>query len=283
MLTRPGDLARSRWFAFLAALSAAALGYAAHHPPGPLAVPLLAPLVLAVAAFLQIPPGIPPRVIAVRPGSYAVHPMTLEHTRFAAELHHAALPHGFFAQLGTRFLRGYYRVFVASPYAIALVADSDEQPLGMVVGAAQPAAHMRWVLRHQGWRLAALGAAALAGRPLLAARFVRTRVARYARAWVRARRGAEAPQPADARATAFLSHVAVLDGARGTGVGSALVAAFAERARADGAERVTLTTLDGPDGAAAFYRREGWSPAGTTTGADGQRSLAFSLELAPDA
>ena len=259
------------------------LGYAAHHPPAPLALPLLAPLALAVAAAVQMPPAAPPRVIAVRPGSYAVHPMTLEHTHFAAELHRAALPHGFFAKLGTRFLRGYYRAFVASPYAIALVVDSDEQPLGMVVGAAQPAAHMRWVLRHQGWRLALLGATALAARPLLAARFVRTRVGRYARAWMRARRGAPAPQPADARPTAFLSHVAVLDGARGTGIGGALVAAFAERARAAGAERVTLTTLDGPQGAAAFYRREGWSPAGTTTGADGQRSLAFSLDLAADA
>jgi hypothetical protein len=40
--------------------------------------------------------------------------------------------------------------------------------------------------------------------------------------------------------------------------------------------------LDGPDGAAAFYEREGWTDDGVASGFDGQRMRTFSLRLSED-
>lgn len=110
------------------------------------------------------------------------------------------------------------------------------------------------MVRHRGLRLAMGTLGALLTRPRPALRFVRTRVARYARSWWRHRGGAPVPDSiAGERPIAVLSHIAVLTGARGAGVGRRLVEAFVDTARRSGAERVTLVTLDEDDGAGAFY------------------------------
>jgi hypothetical protein len=83
----------------------------------------------------------------------------------AASLHADQLPHGFFALLGLRWLRSYYATFVASPHAIALVARSGGETVGVLVGTARNAGHYRWVLRHWGVALAGRGLAAMALRP----------------------------------------------------------------------------------------------------------------------
>lgn len=261
------------------ALAAAALGYLAHHVP-PLDEHAVASAVTALGiaalgawglAALLSPGEMPvlPRVVVASPGGATTRALTDADLDFCAALHTAALGHGFFTDLGPRFLRSYYATFVDSPHAVARVATVAGQPVGALVGILRPRAHVRWVIRRRGVLLALHAAAGLATRPGAALRFARTRVARYLRAW-RRHRGADAapvgpPQPEPA----VLSHVAVVPGARGVGAGRTLVESFEADAREAGARRAILTTLDGPAGAGGFYAGLGWRRSGTQTTPDG--------------
>lgn len=176
---------------------------------------------------------------------------------FCAELHAGALPHGFFVDLGPRFLRAYHRTFAESPHALLLVARLDGHPIGFVAGALDPAMHRRWLFRRRGLELASIGAMALIARPRVGLRFLRTRIQRYLGAW-RSNRSGPLPDTRPEAPVPHLFHVATVDGARGFGGGRALVDAFVAAADASGARSVTLTTLEGPDGAGDFYERLGW-------------------------
>jgi GNAT superfamily N-acetyltransferase len=180
-------------------------------------------------------------------------------------LHGEALPHGFFARLGHRFLQAYYDSFVASPHAVAFIADAADGPAGMLVGTVRNGAHYSWVLRRHGGRLIGRGLAALLTSPRVLLLFLRTRLARYSGGILRfARRSlagvfrSRPPGPA-VRQPAVLTHVAVSPAARGTGAGSALVATFTQAATAAGCSEAVLVTLAGPAGAGPFYRRLGWT------------------------
>lgn len=271
---------------------AAGTGYAAHHAP-PLAPHTAATIAIAVAGSvvvavtaLLVAAGrqhseLAPVVVAT-PGATTVRAATREHAAFCAAVHAETLPHGFFVALGPRFLRAYYRTFLASPHAIALVAVAGVHPIGMVVGITAPRAHTRRLLRRHGLRLAGAGFGALLSRPLVGLRFARTRVARYLRAW-RRHRGEPAArgsgEPGATRATAILSHIAVVPGAQGAGIGSELLDGFVAAARASGASRAVLLTLEGERGAGRFYALRGWTPGEARQTADGQTMREWALDL----
>ena len=214
-----------------------------------------------------------------------VRPMTARDVRAAAALHAAHLPHGFFPRLGRRFLREYYRTFVASPHAIALAAGGDGRLDGMVVGVVDTREHYRWVLRRRGWRLALVGGAGLAVRPWLGAGFVRDRLPRYARAIRSLRRRRGGPLPAapgqGADRYAVLAHIAVDERARGSGLGAELAARFGGGVAAAGLGSVRATTRGGDAGAEGFYERTGWSQVATTTDWDGHRIVVFQRPTQP--
>lgn len=190
----------------------------------------------------------------------ALRPACPGDLHWIAQLHAGRLPHGFFVLLGQRFLRAYYRSFMDTPTAIALVLDRGT-PAGFVVGAVDAHRHRRVVMRRHGLRLALAGLAALVTRPRVASMFVRTRVMRYVRGVVRAlhRSGKAAALTEPALATSVLSHVAVDTAVAGSGAGRALVEAFCDAARAAGAVRVELVTLADERGAGPFYERLGWT------------------------
>lgn len=205
---------------------------------------------------------------------------------FAADLHESALPHGFFAQLGRRFLRSYYRTFVASPYGIAILAEVDDQPAGVLVGTSDNDIHWRWTARTHGFRLAVLGALALTARPRLVWRFLRTRIGRYVRALVRSlthyrARSAADPATSSSRRVAVLTHVSVTVSARGRGVGGRLVDEFLQRASKAGANEARLVTLVGDGSSGSFYRRLGWEHTGDRSGRDGAAVSEFRYRLDP--
>lgn len=227
--------------------------------------------------------GPPAQLVGVPLGPLGLRPLDRRDLAFSAALHAHALPHGFFADLGPRFLRGYHATFLDSPHAVALAAMLGGHPVGTLVGILDPAHHTRWVLRRRGMDLALRGALALAVRPRVALRFLRTRVRRYAHAWLRHRhRPAKRPAAADSRLPAVLSHVAVVPSARGTGAGAALVRAFEEAARRSGATRAILTTLEGPDGAGPFYARLGWERTTTRRTHDGLPMEEWARTLTKD-
>ena len=218
------------------------------------------------------------RILARTP--VTVRLLTAEDLDFAAALHAAALPHGFFGRLGIGFLRAYYASFAASPHAAAFVALVGGARAGVLVGTVANGAHYAWVLRRYGVRLAVRGALALAVRPRELAFFLRTRVGRYLRGFERLRKThAQAQCPDAPRKVAVLTHVAVDPRARGAGVGGVLVETFVGVAGAAGADEACLVTLAGPDGAADFYRRLGWTYNGDRPDIDGRPISVFKRRL----
>ena len=207
-----------------------------------------------------------------------VRKMAPEDVRVAANLHDMHLPHGFFPQLGTRFLREYYRSFMSSPYSIALAVGEPGLPRGVLIGVMRPREHYRWVVRTRTWRLAMVGSAALLARPRVLGLFLRDRLPRYVRAIrsLRSRSGGTetngAPMPPR---PAVLAHIVADPRVRGRGVAAALVDRFLEEARSEGIQSARATTLEGPEGATGFYERCGWQRQLATKDWDEQPIVVF--------
>ncbi len=262
------------------AFIAAALGYLLHHLP-PLRDHPVAGVAVALLAAGAMAFGLGglasrrsayrlPTVVVVSENGHEVRRLDRDDLDFCAALHAEVLEHGFFVQLGRRFLREYYGTFLESPYAVALIATVGGQPVGALVGALRPRAHAGWTLRHRGAALAFHGSVGLATHPEAAVRFIRTRLGRYASVWRRHRRGPHDAPGDREHSHAVLSHVAVVPGARGIGAGRQLVGAFESEARRAGAARATLTTLEGSAGAGSFYAELGWKRSTRRSTPDGR-------------
>lgn len=233
----------------------------------------------AVVAAAQRHP-LPPQIILATATDIEIRPVGAGDARACASLHANGLS-GFFVELGPAFLRAYHRAFGASPEAVALVAVVRGRVVGTITGVVRPQAHMRWMLQRRGIALAAIALLSLPVHPRAGWRFIGSRMRRYAAGWRRHRSGhAGNGPPAEDRAV--LSHVVVAGGARGAGLGERLVAAFLERARRAGAERFTLTTLDGHAGAGGFYERLGWRRQGARSNADGTSMAVYHLDAPRD-
>ncbi|GGZ98852.1 GNAT family N-acetyltransferase [Streptomyces bluensis] len=214
----------------------------------------------------------------------AVRPMEPEDLHFVVTEHRAHFPDGFFARLGPRYLAAYTRTYLTSPHARAYIAEADGLPVGFLVGVTDPAAHRQHLVRTHGRRLALHACASLTVRPRLALHFLRTRLGRYARKLLPARRDpAQQPAPVAPRpgVTAVLAHVAILGRVRSLGLGSALIRRFTDEAATAGCARVSLVTAAGPDGAGRYYERLGWQHVGETRTPEGRALLTYEYDLSP--
>ena len=215
--------------------------------------------------------------------SVSIRPLVAADADFAALLHAEALPHGFFASLGHRYLRAYYMSFLDSPHGCAFAAGIEGAPIGFVVGSLDPVAHRRSTIRRHGARLALEGGRALVRHPGLGFDFLSTRLGRYTKGILRTLRPGPAPAPAGEHLRSqggpgVLSHVAVLPAARGWGAGEALVDAFVMEARRRGVCRLELLTLAEGVGASSFYAHLGWRRGELLVDGDHQY-VKFELEL----
>lgn len=205
------------------------------------------------------------------PMTVVVRAMESRDLCFAAALHEQSLRHGLFPALGRRFLVRYLGTYLRSDASVALVAELAGSPAGFLVGVLDESTHYRHVLQRHGTKLAASGLVALMTRPRVAWRFLQTRAYRYVLGIGRLARGARrgSAGATDRRATAVLSHVAVIPELRGSGVGSDLVAAFSATASGASTAAIRLTTRTGADGAGDFYIDLGWRHVDTFVDADG--------------
>lgn len=201
-----------------------------------------------------------------------IRTMELHDLQFVARQHLIHFPHGFFARLGPRYLREYYRSFVTSPYGVTLIAEHGAAAVGYLVGATDPVEHRRHVLRQHGRTLAWHAMLAMCTRPSLAIWFLRTRAVRYAGKLFR---GPEAIPRASSEATAVLAHVAVDPAARSRGIGTVLITGFEAQVASAGSVRITLVTAAGANGAGAFYLKRGWTSRGEHCTRDGQWLTTF--------
>lgn len=218
-------------------------------------------------------------VMAVQ--QHTIRPLRVADLDGTARLHQRVLPMGFLPRVGTAALRAYHETFVSGPHGVALLAEVDGRPAGMVVGTAAQRAHVEWVRRH---RVVSVGAAVLVGvarRPRLWPVFATTRVPRYLRALLSSRRRWRAPTArAPRHDVAVLAHLAVEPSSRGAGVGGALVDAFERAAVSSGAaEAVLVTGADPAGGAGPFYAARGWCQAAVRLDQDGVEVVEYRKEL----
>lgn len=183
-------------------------------------------------------------------------------------VHCEAFPGFFMTQLGRPFLREYYRCVVESPLGILITESSDGECVAFVAGFVDPAAFYRSLRR----RRLRLGLAASLG--------VVTRPWRLATLLANARRARVAAEGPGGREVAELSSLAVRPAGAGCGAGSRLIKAFADAARAAGADRVVLTTdASGNDEVNKFYRSRGFTCVRTLEARRGRWLNEYVLDI----
>jgi ribosomal protein S18 acetylase RimI-like enzyme len=184
---------------------------------------------------------------------YDIRPMTRRDLELAARWHSEEFPDGFYPRLGSRFLAAYYRTFLTSPYAVALVTVAGGRITGYVAGTFDERRHGRWVLLRYCVLLVAVGTLCLLLRPWLWRDFVRCRAIRYLRRLVRA--VLEAITPQRTVAAGELAYIVTAQEARGQGVGACLLNEFRDRASRAGTRELRLVTAADAPRLSSFYQR----------------------------
>lgn len=208
----------------------------------------------------------------------------------AVRLHREGLGSEFITKLGSRFLRRYYRAWLDSPFGLCLVVEDtkDGCVVGVLLGAVDPAAHYRHVVRRHGISLAL--ALALAGmrHPSLAVELARTRARRYLTGTLRMLRPRVTPRRAPSprredtgQVTGEVTHLVVAARQRGAGIGRALLGAAERGFSAAGVAEAELVTPAGDHGLARFYESAGWRPTGAVVSRSDERFMRYHRRLAP--
>lgn len=217
------------------------------------------------------------------PPNVAVVPAEAQHLQRTAELHVAELYHGLFPQLGVEFVRRWHRVHCYSPYGVVFVAVRSGAVIGFLLGTTDHRRHVAWTIQNHRRELLLAAARAMIARPGVMIGFLRTRALRYTQRLLRrSRRSAAVSRGAGPDGpVAVLEAIVVVPSAQGAGAGRVLVETFLTFAARAGVRRVDLVTKAGPSGAAGFYRRSGWQPAGEHVDRDGELALTFRIDPSP--
>lgn len=198
----------------------------------------------------------------------------------AVALHQRAMAGEFLAAAGSRFLRAYYRAWLASPAGVALAIRSDDQQIvAVLLGSVDPGLHYRSMVRASGGRLARLLIVQGLTHPRWGAALIRTRTRRYVRGVLRLlwrHRGPTAA--ADPRRIAEVTYLMVAHEARGRGYARALLEEAGRLALdVHVGVLVVVTRLGGS--AEAFYERLGWTRVDAVLTASGERYVRYELTL----
>ena len=204
----------------------------------------------------------------------------------AARLHRCVLDMEFLSRYGHAFMRTYYQAWVEAPQGIALAAvDEGDIVVGTLLGALDPAAHTRGMVRQHGVKLGARLAVKALGHPSLAKDLIVTRGRRYVRGLARlvtARSGRRFEPPigrTQGPAVGEITHLAVQPDRQGSGIGRALVDAAVTAGRNADLDELVLVTP--PDLAAGrFYERLGWLASGEVTSQSGEAFRRYRFPLA---
>lgn len=212
-----------------------------------------------------------------------IRPLRHDDVDQAVTLHLEVLDMEFLSRAGPRFMRTYYRAWTSTTGDMSLAAvDNEGRLLGALLGATNPAVHVRAMVKEHGIALAMTLLAATAIRPRLARDLIATRATRYVRGIGRLLANQLRPTPptvpSQQAVVGEITHVLVDPEAQGRGVGRALVEAAVNAARAAGVAELVLVTP--PDMAAQhFYRALGWDDEGSMVSRSGEAFLRFRLRL----
>ncbi len=213
-------------------------------------------------------------------GVVQIRPLVGADLAEASALHREILDMEFLSRCGPGFMRAYYRAWAEAPGAISLVARDEEGALlGVVLGATDPATHVRAMVRNGGARLGAHLILHAVGHPSFARDLLVTRARRYARGLVRLVASRLSPSRTNAEVSegprvGEITHVLVRADRQGSGVGRALLDAAIAAGRAADLDELVLVTP--PDLAAGgFSRPLGWRADGEMTSRSGEAFVRY--------
>jgi GNAT superfamily N-acetyltransferase len=211
-----------------------------------------------------------------------VRPLVKDDLVAAAVLHRRVLNSEFLSHCGLVFMRTYYQAWVEAPGSISIAAvDESGDLLGALLGATDPATHIRAMVRRRGLTIGFRLVAYAMGHPALAKDLIVTRARRYARGVARlvvARPGRLPRSSAGAAGVGEVTHLFVRLDRQGPGIGCALLDAAVEAARHAGVDELVLVTA--PDLAARkFYERLGWLADGEMSRRSGEPFVRYRLPL----
>jgi len=201
----------------------------------------------------------------------------------AVDIHLEGLSNEFISRFGRRALLRYYNAYLVSPTGLCLVALSgDGDVVGTLLGASDPGAHYRHVLRHGGLSIASAVLTHAVRHPSLAIDLLRTRAARYlagaARILLRRRRRPAGLVEVDPP-SAEITHLVVSAQWRRHGVGRALLAGAEDALRRAGVNRAELVAPASVPETARFYESAGWRRCGELTSKSGEQFVRFERAL----
>lgn len=191
--------------------------------------------------------------------------------------HRQAFPSGFYAQLGSGFMKVWFKAHIDSQAAVSLVAcDSQGVLVGYLLGTTDDAQY-RNQKTTQGIRVFTRGLAAMSARPQIWSDFARVRARFYAVRGVRAagRKVGLGGLRGTSRGVGIgdgeLVYICVQQEHRRRGAGAVLLESFTGEAIRSNTTRLHLTTELDNLGAQQFYERHGWQVInGTSHALDGR-------------
>jgi len=186
--------------------------------------------------------------------NFTLRPMRYPDVSAVVQIHTEGFPNSRSTKLGKPFLRKMYRWFLSNYPDLAIVAAADGQLLGFVTGGIGGSSSriFRYAFLEIVW-----GFLRHPGLFLQAGMFEAWRAYLAALAPWRGR-AAPAAQPAPAPVKATLDSIAVSNHARGKNVGQALVGAFEDAARRQGATYLRLGVEYDNTAARRLYETCGW-------------------------
>ena len=186
---------------------------------------------------------------------------TLDDAEVLARLHSSGIDTGFLPSLGHRFMSLIYRAMVTDPGAIVLVADDGDGPVGFVAGVADVGEFYRTFIRRYGL------AASVAALPHAIRPSVMTKV------WESLTYAGADSGGAELLATALLA------GARGQGLGTALGVEFLRRMSDAGSRSIDVVVSADNHQAIASYRKMGFNDVATIEVHADERSLVLAWSV----
>jgi ribosomal protein S18 acetylase RimI-like enzyme len=194
-----------------------------------------------------------------------VAPFRREHVAQVADLHCKALP-GLLSAMRPAGVAAFYEGYLASPRCVAFVDEQGGVVRGFVLGSGDPEGLRREALRANPRGILFGVVTSVLRRPGV--------LRQLADGAAGLRAGGFDPRAPE------LTYIAVREDARGTGVGSALLAAFHSALRAQGVGRYELSVEADNQGAMSFYESHGLRQTGTYR-QFGTTYRRYALELPP--
>lgn len=192
-------------------------------------------------------------------GSVKIAVALVDEAPILAQLHREEIASGFLSTLGLPFLTLLYQSLIESDRSLCLTAKDNQAISGFICGSREAGQVFRRFAQGRRWQIAwALRGLLL--RPRILKGILET--ARYGK------RGDINSQIPDAE----LFSLVVQGQARRTGIGSALVAALAERLAASDINQLKVVVGEELEGAASFYQNLGFKAVGVIEVHAGRRS-----------